>query len=290
MKYPFKKVIVWGHPLHSNTFSYINFSFYKAFKHLGYETYWLDNTPENSTCMDFNDCLFITESQVDSNIPKVKSSRYVLHNCDRSKYSEVIDRVKALQVYTNDVIGRDERVDSYTYISKDGTCLYQPWATDLLPEEINIDSINQRRERTVYWVGTLGEGVFGNKREIDGFKKACEENGISFVQRHSVSDEDHRKLISSSYLAPQISGTWQVEKGLIPCRIFKNISYGQYGITNSEKVNEIFDGSLIFNLDTNALFYDSERLKSSQNLRNLMQIVKDKHTYLNRIDRILSVL
>lgn len=42
----FKKVIIWGHLLDTNTFSYVNAGFYKAFSYLGYETLWLNN---NST-------------------------------------------------------------------------------------------------------------------------------------------------------------------------------------------------------------------------------------------------
>jgi len=55
MKY--SKVIIWGHPLYSHTHSYVHDAYYKAFKHLGYETYWfydeefpLDFDYNNSFC------------------------------------------------------------------------------------------------------------------------------------------------------------------------------------------------------------------------------------------------
>ena len=38
MKY--SKVIIWGHPLHSHTHSYIHEAYYRAFKYLGYDVYW----------------------------------------------------------------------------------------------------------------------------------------------------------------------------------------------------------------------------------------------------------
>ena len=34
------KIVIWGYPLYSHTHSYIHAAFYKAFTHLGYETYW----------------------------------------------------------------------------------------------------------------------------------------------------------------------------------------------------------------------------------------------------------
>mgnify|MGYP006419383869 CR=1 FL=1 len=42
------KVIIWGHKLHSHTHSYIHDSFYKAFKFLGYNTYWFDENGNNN--------------------------------------------------------------------------------------------------------------------------------------------------------------------------------------------------------------------------------------------------
>ena len=56
----FTKVIIWGHKLHSHTHSYIHESFYQAFKHLGYETHWVDNS-DNVSSIDFSGALFITK-------------------------------------------------------------------------------------------------------------------------------------------------------------------------------------------------------------------------------------
>ena len=68
----FEKVIIWGHKLHTHTHSYIHYGFYKAFKHLNYDVYWLnENDMNNDKFKNFNfdNCLFITEGQVDKNIP-----------------------------------------------------------------------------------------------------------------------------------------------------------------------------------------------------------------------------
>ena len=35
-----QKVVVWGYPLHTHTHSYGHAAAFKAFKYLGYETYW----------------------------------------------------------------------------------------------------------------------------------------------------------------------------------------------------------------------------------------------------------
>ena len=55
----FDKVIVWGFPLHTHTHSYIHGGWVKAFKSLGYDTYWFHDN-EYPTDFDYNNCLFIT--------------------------------------------------------------------------------------------------------------------------------------------------------------------------------------------------------------------------------------
>ena len=58
------KICIWGHPLHSHTHSYIHAAFFKAFKALGHETYWLKNG-DDASVVNCPDVLFLTETQVD---------------------------------------------------------------------------------------------------------------------------------------------------------------------------------------------------------------------------------
>jgi hypothetical protein len=291
------KVIIWGHPLHSHTHSYIHQAFYKAFLSMGFETYWMPDKPVNSG--EFSDCLFLTEGQADKDIPLKADCKYILHNCDNSRYipSKVI-----LQVYTHDVRDRAkdnityEKLSTCTYVERPndgGVVLYQPWATDLLAGEIDMSKAAYRSvgSRAINWVGTIGGGEFGNVTELDGFRRACSERGYVFNHYSHVDDSAHRSLIESSYLAPAIVGPWQKEKGYIPCRIFKNISYGQLGLTNSESVNEIMEGKVIYNSDTYQLFHDAEAKKESRLLDTIdaMRLVASKHTYVNRIRTILNL-
>ena len=98
---------------------------------------------------------------------------------------------------------------------------------------------------------------------------------------------------ANSFLAPAIVGKWQGERGYIPCRIFINIAAGQLGVTNSRRVYELFDQKIVYNTDTYQLFSDAlERLRtwSLEDQYALMDVVKNKHTYLNRIETILNFL
>lgn len=288
-----RTVVVWGHKLFSHTHSYVHEGFARAFRHLGYDVYWVDDHDDVSG-IDFGGALFLTEGQVDTRIPIRRDCKYVLHNCDGQRYASVRGNCLTIQVYcANQVRSRTlDRVGSAAYYA-DGV-LYQPWATDLLPNEIRFESADLPREAESYWIGTIGEGRFGNVRELDGFRRACAERGVAFIQRRSVSRDTHIELVQRSCLAPAVAGTWQLEEGYVPCRIFKNISYGQLGVTNSTAVDELFDGRLVFNADTYQLFADAEEARrrpgAAARVRELMATVRDRHTFVNRIEAILEVL
>ena len=83
-----KKIVIWGHKLHSHTHSYIHYAFFKSFNYIGVDTIWLNND-DDITSYDFDGALFITEGQVDKNIPINKKAYYVLHNCDLKLYESI---------------------------------------------------------------------------------------------------------------------------------------------------------------------------------------------------------
>lgn len=296
----FEKVVIWGHKLHSHTHSYIHNGFYKAFVYLGYPTYWFDDADDTSQ-FDFSDSLFITEGQVDKKIPLRSDCTYLLHNCDSPKY-QALDHANRfyLQVYTDDVLKykNNIKLEPFIYCNKEQHTIYMPWATDLLPEEIEANKQDLSTcvdSKMVYWIGTIGSGKFGNIDELEPFIDACKSNGVKFIWKApgQVSPMDSVKLIRDSYLAPAIVGSWQKSVGYIPCRIFKNISYGKMGLTNSRHVYELFEGKIVYNPDTYQLFYDGkERLKTLKirELHDLMDFVKKKHTYVRRIRTILSFM
>jgi hypothetical protein len=289
----FKKVVIWGHPLNSHTHSYIHAGFYKAFQYLGYETIWMSGN-EDISGMNFDNCLFLTEGQVDSNIPLVRNSHYILHNTHSKKYIEAGGKILTIQVYTKDVPSRGESINPYTIIQKENdgsSCLYFPWASDLLPFEINPSQAFNSQNRVSVWVGT-------DQENLTNFFNECRNNNIEINKinpwLNPVSFSENANLIKNSYISPALQSNWQVEHGYIPCRIFKNISYGHFGYTNSSVVNEIFQGELVYDSNPSLLFYKGVEEKNSSNhiekLSFLMNEVKEKHTYINRIENILSHL
>lgn len=286
----FNNIIIWGHKLHSHTHSYIHFGFHKAFKYLGYNCLWLDENDDLSN-VEFENCLFITEGQADTNIPLINSAFYVLHNCDGKKYSKIPKKNKInLQVYTIDCTQKYNAKplpDEHGFYLDDCIIIY--WGTDLLPYEINtnilrFDSMEIKKEINFVGMPTA---------PWDIVKKYCLTNNLKynnyggFNKDTSVSSKNNMTLIQNSIIAPSFQESWQVANYYVPCRIFKNISYGKMGITNNSYVNKIFNNKLIYGTDIEQLIVEGIEFNNKKDVViELMKEVRDKHTYVNRINAI----
>lgn len=319
------KVIIWGYPLHSHTHSYIHDAFYKAFKFLDHEVYWFDdsNYPED---FDWSDCLFWTEGFADKNIPLNKSSIYFVHVCpDPAKYinagvKKFID-VRYNHLWHNDhvykytldktkveFIGpscyyepkRYERTavinDYHNYWVEDYDKIYITWATNLLPHEFNFDDIEYPRENKIYFSGNLSQsGRCENYSTFAPFIRECKKNNIDFIHNdpfsNPLSDDEVISRTKTSILGVDIRGPEHIKNGYVPCRVFKSISYGHLGMTNSSEVAKELEGHCLYQPNTSELFYDAMDMRLDHEfIERSMRYVKNNHTYLNRIESILSVL
>ncbi len=287
--------VIWSAKRPYNTFGHIHEAFFRALKHLGKDVQWLEHD-NDITGIDFSNTLFLGMNTCIYGMPRRKDCFYVVHNIFGDKNFSYFDGLKLLgtgvhitpNIYSKNV----EVLGSDIYFEPDNRSLQMRWGTDLLPHEIeankptrvfNIDS------QVVNYIGTLD---YQKQPGLDGFIKACKENQIDFRTYGGfnggphVSIEEHVRLVKSSYLAPAFQGLDQVRTGYISCRLFKNISAGQFGVTHSPFANDLFRGKLICNEDTYRLFYEAkERLQSMplQALHNLMDIVAKDHTYINKV-------
>jgi hypothetical protein len=325
------KVVVWGYPPFFHTHSFVHAAWVKTFKALGYETYWFhDNSyPEDfdySNTLFISEgyadekipivknsiyCIHICRN------PK----KYLDKEC---RLIDIRHNVRFLQDFSYDYVMDKTilfKIDDVTYYEKNASdlalrekyrnnvsnyeALYMMWATDLLPHEFNYDDINIEKENKIYYIGSCWHS---NRIEIELFKEECSKNNIEFILKdpwggNPLSFEENKFLVQKSYMAPDLRGSQLncddsvVEKcnhlstGFIPCRTFKNISYGQLGITNSWAVNDIFQGRIVYNENVNQLFYDAQQRLSDKDLViEQMNFVKEKHTYVNRINSILAIL
>ena len=335
----FKKIIIWGHKYHNHTHSYVHGGFFRAFKTLGYEVLWLDDQ-DNIDNLNLQNSLFITEGNVEKKIPILKNSKYLVAYADRKR--KILHKYEKNNLITLSSRQYDElekpikndiastKLDEFSYLRENDRCgipiknrwyinskatLFQPWATDLLPEEFL--SFNKSTDnKKIYHIGTLHGGDY-----MRGFYEACKENKITFILKsgsnsffkkinfklfHSRSNDkifNYIKkevkligdLINNSYLSFALQPDIQLngpKKSYVPCRIFKNISYGRLCGTNSEAVMNLFDGNLPYSKNSYDLFYKTkieEKNLSESKFNSISKFVKEKHTYINRIKNIISV-
>jgi hypothetical protein len=194
----------------------------------------------------------------------------------------------------------EKKFEYYSIINNQLT-YYTMWATDLFPRQIesninNITDIQKKRTNNIYFVGSL-VNIWHQ------FKKICDANNIPFLdcgakwiggpighqlsKSNALSIEMNKDLTQKSYIAPALQSKLQVDDEYIPCRIFKNISYGKMGITNNNKVYELFDKKIIY--DSNILNLMNKSFLFEKNpdpkiITQLMKVVKNNHTYVQRIE------
>jgi hypothetical protein len=319
------KIVIWGYKSNSHTHHYTHSAFYKAFQHLEYETYWFDDLdyPEN---FNWDDCIFWTEGFADKNIPLNKKSVYFVHVCpDPAKYinagvKKFID-VRASGIWQKDHV-YDFTLDK-TKVKKVGPCcylqekkerrvqvlnqyhkywiqdydkLYISWATNMLPEEFNFEDIYYPRENKIYFCGNLSDqGVCENYSTFKPFIEECFNNGIEFIHNNPfanpLSQDEVILRTKKSILGIDIRGPEHLRNGYIPCRMFKSISWGHLGTTNSEEVYKESEGHCIYQPNTSQLFYDAmEKRLDYEFIKKSMMYVKENHTFVNRVKSIMELV
>ena len=90
-----------------------------------------------------------------------------------------------------------------------------------------------------------------------------------------------------------LRGSWHIDCGYLPCRIFKNLSYGRITGTNSENVKIKLGDHVVFDSNLEILFeklLESENTKSISDFQKTMSYIKDEHTFVNRINNILKFI
>lgn len=297
---PYSKVVIWGERLvngSSHTHAYVHAAFFRAYQRTIENVIWLSDT-DNVDGVDFSNTLFITEGFKNEKMPIRNDCWYVLHHVDFKRFSHIGERCLNLKAYSTvnssltknqNVISRWETfADSFEEGGLVSKLLVMPWATHLLPEEIEIlprSVIASRKTNTVYWVGSITEGEMGNVNEIQRAASSLAELQISFAYARVTEGWESRFAAQTSWISPAIVGDWQRRVEYLPCRAFKNASYNRVPVTNSSAIIEMLDGipPLASENYCDAFVKCHELEISTNSCRHVAEIVRDRHTYLNRI-------
>lgn len=236
--------------------------------------------------------------------------RFNVSEINDCNYSFILDKQNLLKLsdsaFYNSSADDSVLSDEFKKNVKNYEALHINWATDLLPHEFNFDDIYIPRDKAIYWVGTIG---ISNQKEIQKFILNLNKHSIPFYHNdpwtNPISSDDAKIRVQKSFIAPDIRGSANREFingkintganhkfiGYIPCRIFKNISYGQLGITNSKAVYELFDGNVLYSDNEEELLDISlSCINDYDIIKKQMEYVKSNHTYINRVNDLLKIV
>jgi hypothetical protein len=291
------KVVIWGYPPDSHTHSYIHLGFAKAFSYLNYDVIWCDDDPDYAD--EVKDCIVLTEKNCTKHLPIENSSQYFIHNLADDFEKHEGDNIYNLLVY-HEGYNWDvdwQFIDDWSWYDKYTKTVVIMWATDLLPEEVEEKiPVPYNSDRTdINYVGSL-DGTY-----IQNFSAIANSHGKRFItnggygpgSKGFVDSKQSIELVNDSYLNFDFRPECHLKNGYIPCRIFKNMSYGCWTGSNSEKILKFFDGRITACEDLAELYLKTEedsKKATKDILCDNQDYIKKHHTYLNRVNSLLSVL
>jgi len=246
----FNKFVIWGLRRKRHTHRYIHMHFFSTLKKLGLPVIWVEDTPEGNELITKDDFV-ISADIAGAHLDPARGAHYVLHNFPDSFAAAIpFKRRIMLQVYTKGVASIDgvQKWRDCVYLNPSSRTLYQPWGTDLLPEEFRSPLPGSvRHRRFSFFIGSVwnNEHNQGNLNEISALSRALKQLGKKFVNVRSIPNRLNIGLVRHSCLAPAIGSTWQAESHYLPCRMFKNISYGHLGLSNIPGFDDMLSDAAI---------------------------------------------
>lgn len=321
----YNKIIIWGAKFDSgHTHAFVHEPLVRAAQYLGYPVFWLDNRDLNHLDVTFFDHALIISEQwlvfangLSNLLPLRPTSAYLIHylgnkgpvegNPGASLYLGRVGKLIDFRFACNwGVDGVPDKNYAYHFNKSECTPLndgtsylkqeehitqfYSMWATDLMPDDINLEDrfIPPSIPHHAFFGGTIRED---NKEMFVPFMNACTEFRMPFLYnspwQNPLSIAEIREAVSKCYLALDVRPRNHLANKYISCRMFKNISYGQLGLTNCPATYEFFDGEVAYHSDPYQLFHVAcamkQDIKTPDRILRQMQKIKEKHTYVNRL-------
>lgn len=257
----FNKIVIWGLRKRWHTHRFIFQAYYENLKKCGIPVIWVEDEKKNQSLVEPGDLIFTAsgmhgkmvpekKSLADYNVPIRDDVYYCLH-AESDFFIEKIDFDKSIKIkfYSNEA-ENFKKLYEVVHIDEKTKTLYQPWGTDLLPEEFEKPVF--KRNHLVFWVGSIwkGKNKEGNVNRIAELRNILRSKGLKLIPVRFVPNVINKFLVRHSRIAPAIGGDIQVKTNYLPCRMFKNISYGQLGFSNIKKFQDIFSECNIYSENT----------------------------------------
>jgi len=294
-----EKLVVWGGHKDLSSHRHIHRHYHEAARKMGIQSVWVNDIEARNDLLGPGvTCIAI---DIDSDyLDYIEGTRYVLHNFDAShvvcQHAPPEDLLR-MQVWTDAATG--EKWDECRSFDKDGSIVFFPWGTNLLAEEFMEPVFNPASNEAVFvgaiWSERSAMGELGNEMVIAELRNRLTGMGFKFVHLTHVSDRENVEAVRKARVAPAIAGGWQVGHGYLPCRCFKNPSYGQLMFTNVPAVNRLFGDATVDGTNSKELVENVLKLRQKDvvELIRAQQKVAARYTYrqnLENIDRAFQEL
>ena len=302
------KIVFWVENKPNQTFSYIYAGMKKAFERLGCEVHWFsDQSFPSQSEFDYSNCIFFVDNQgpLDHNVPIVNTGIYFAYD-KFTNVNKYLDKVRCLVNYRvaefKKPIPDDDR---YVEIEKGVTfdtqspepynVVYFSWATNLMPEEIDLDWVNKERNNEYNFVGTIHAPRPNVEPLHQQFIEIVKNKGISFNHYdpnvNPATDEDHVGILQKSMFVPDFRPQEQKGNWYLPCRVLKAISYGCLAVSDAPYLKNFIDDSILTSENAQEIFdLGVENQNNKELILHQMEIIKRDHTYLNRCRGILKIV
>jgi len=285
-----------------HTHSYIFEGFYNASKYLGISTFWIDNQNNLEAIAD-SKTLIICEGSFLPDFNMKSNSKFVIHSIpdNLDNYLELSKSKKCLhlEIFKNEALNH-LKIGDLSYFDNHNFTLYQPWATNLLPNQININEYFPKAENKFsYYIGMLYEEGVKKARDYNKYlKRSKKKTKIKCIT--GASHKTSQTLTEKSSICLDIRGDVHLNSGYVPCRIFKTLSYGREIYVNSWYIKKYLNHipSVKFFNNGESLQNQYEQITSNQNYQNkealekrlyTLEFIKNNHTYVNRLKNIFKV-
>lgn len=238
-----RRLVLWGFTSSKDSFRHIHRHYAHALTRLGKPWVWLADEQSSRSEIRPGDLVFAVDVEARQLGAPVDGASYLLHNMNASH--PVWDglepeRFLRLQVYTRDADQYGVEWEAARRYDRESRTLFQPWGTDLLADEFHEPCFNGSSRR-VSFVGSVWDGGgLGNLPAITELKRVLIDHDLQFRHLVHVSDDVNIAEVRTSRFAPAVAGPWQCEKNYLPCRVFKNVSYGALGVTNVPMFETLF--------------------------------------------------
>lgn len=296
----YDRIVIWGRNFW-HTHYWITVAYYQCARRVGLNVLWLEDKKANWELVGANDLLIFNLGDQE-HLPDTSYRSFIAFS--RPNFSD--DNLRALSVRQGLFIHQQspvrpigQRIDNCTWYDGEGRLLQQPWGTDRLPEEFGPPVIG-RSSNSVFWIGSIwgqknletGQLDWGNKPEMAKLREALSTAKVNLIQIEDAYNSVNYAFTRLSRVAPVIQGIGQVSARHLTCRFFKNISYGQFAISNNAESAELLGASVVYDEDIPSLIDSALSVSPKDAVEFVMtqQEQVSKYTIFSHLYVALSVL